>query len=99
MAMVIVRVREDYRWPQARVAGRVFTRGGEVVQESDLNEEIHTSPLLQVEPVEATDAVDATEAAAELAREEGLDLRQVVGTGEGGRVLVGDVREVVGDHD
>jgi pyruvate/2-oxoglutarate dehydrogenase complex dihydrolipoamide acyltransferase (E2) component len=45
--------------------------------------------------VEATDPVEATDAAAELAEAEGVDLRQVVGTGEGGRVLVADVREVV----
>jgi pyruvate/2-oxoglutarate dehydrogenase complex dihydrolipoamide acyltransferase (E2) component len=41
------------------------------------------------------DAVEATDAAAELAEEEGLDLSEIEGTGEGGKVLKGDVRDAL----
>jgi pyruvate/2-oxoglutarate dehydrogenase complex dihydrolipoamide acyltransferase (E2) component len=39
--------------------------------------------------------VDATDAAAELAVEEGVDLTEIYGTGSGGRVLKSDVEKVI----
>lgn len=95
MGLVRVRVRPDYRYRFARVSGRQFHKGGEVYAEGYLDEEIRTSPLLEIEPVEVADEVLATDAARELAGAEGVDLRQVVGSGVDGRVVVADVREEI----
>lgn len=97
MGLMRVAVDPEHRWNRVRVSGREFTKGGEVMAEGHLDEEMRTSPLLVIEPVEATDGVDATAAAVELAEEEGVDLRQVVGTGVGGRILVADVAESLED--
>lgn len=43
-------------------------------------------------PPAATGALDVTDAARELAAEEGVDLYAVEGTGQDGRITVGDVR-------
>lgn len=40
--------------------------------------------------------VDATDSALELAKEQGLDLRGVVGSGAGGRIVKADVEALVG---
>ncbi len=95
-----VKVRGDYRWPRVRVSGREFSKAGEVV-----NEEILGSDLLEIEalsdpepePVDAVRVVDASNAARELAAEEGVDLGEIEGSGEEGRVLVDDVRAVIGE--
>lgn len=44
---------------------------------------------------DGTDTVEATDAAATLAEEEGLDLADIDGTGEGGKVLKGDVQDAL----
>ncbi len=44
---------------------------------------------------DGTDTVEATDAAAKLAEEEDLDLAEVEGTGEGGKVLKGDVQDAL----
>jgi pyruvate/2-oxoglutarate dehydrogenase complex dihydrolipoamide acyltransferase (E2) component len=46
-------------------------------------------------PIPPPVAVDATDAAAELANEHGIDLATVKGTGSNGRITVGDVRALV----
>ena len=89
-----VRVREDYRWGKARVSGREFHKGGEVMAEGHINDEMRASPLLVIEPMEQE--ADATDAASELASEYGLDLAAVEGSGHEGRILVSDVRDAVG---
>jgi|OM-RGC.v1.030106860 Pyruvate/2-oxoglutarate dehydrogenase complex, dihydrolipoamide acyltransferase (E2) component, and related enzymes len=100
VGLVRVAVDPDYRYRFARVAGRMWHKGGEVVQKGDLTEEVRTSPLLQVTPIEADSSavdeifagdVNATAAAVARAEALGVDLRQVVGTGLEGRVLVSDV--------
>jgi pyruvate/2-oxoglutarate dehydrogenase complex dihydrolipoamide acyltransferase (E2) component len=117
MAQYRVRVREDWRWDRAQVAGREFTKAGEVLAEGHINEEMRRSPLLEIEEIapdapvavgsddpadveqttldQAPDAPVATEAAMALAAEHGVDLREVEGTGEDGRVLVADVEAVL----
>jgi len=45
------------------------------------------------DPAPPPPAIDATEAAVKLAGELGIDLADVSGSGEGGRILVSDVRE------
>lgn len=97
MGAVIVRVRKDHRWPQVRVASRIWHKRGTTISEDDLSPEIRQAPVLEIEWLDETDAVDATEAAVELAAEAGIDLRQVAGTGLDGRVLVRDVQEVIDD--
>lgn len=47
----------------------------------------------------AAGEVDATDAAAKLAEDEGIDLRTVTGSGEDGRITIGDVREAVAAKD
>ena len=54
-------------------------------------EEADRLSLLGVIETDA-DVVDATDEARDEARERGVDLATVDGTGEGGRILVGDVR-------
>jgi pyruvate/2-oxoglutarate dehydrogenase complex dihydrolipoamide acyltransferase (E2) component len=114
MARYLVRVREDWCWDRAQVAGREFTKAGEVLAEGHINEEMRRSPLLEIEEIaptaggsddpadveqttldQAPDAPVATEAAMALAAEHGVDLREVEGTGEDGRVLVADVEAVL----
>jgi pyruvate/2-oxoglutarate dehydrogenase complex dihydrolipoamide acyltransferase (E2) component len=94
-----VRVRADYRWPRVRVSGREFSTAGEVINGALLNEEMRASPLLEIEaipePAPEPEGVDATNAARELAAEHGVDLAEVAGSGEEGRVLVDDVRAVI----
>jgi pyruvate/2-oxoglutarate dehydrogenase complex dihydrolipoamide acyltransferase (E2) component len=65
-----------------------------VLAEGHINEEMRRSPLLEIEEI-APDAPVATEAAMALAAEHGVDLREVEGTGEDGRVLVADVEAVL----
>jgi pyruvate/2-oxoglutarate dehydrogenase complex dihydrolipoamide acyltransferase (E2) component len=89
-----VRVKASYRWPRARVAGQEFTKRGEMLAQGYINDEIRASPLLEIDPV-AEPEVDATDAARALAAEHGVDLATVPGSGEDGRVLVDDVREVL----
>lgn len=81
--MYRVRLREDYRWPTAIVNGREFTKIPIELQEVDMTEEIHNSPLLVVEEID-NEVVEATEAAQVLAEQEGLLLGEVAGTGTGG---------------
>jgi pyruvate dehydrogenase E2 component (dihydrolipoamide acetyltransferase) len=51
MARYRVRVREDWRWDRAQVAGREFTKAGEVLAEGHVNEEMRQSPLLEIEEI------------------------------------------------
>lgn len=94
--MYRIKVKAGYRWSQARVAGRAFSKF-EVVElhEVDMSEEIHNSPLLEVEEVRIVALVEATAPAQALANDLGVDVQEVTGTGEDGRVLVRDVRDYV----
>ena len=96
---VVVKVKDSHRWARVRVSGHEFTKAGEVMAEGLVDDEMRQSDLLQIEPVEASDPVPATSAAEELAVEEGIDLHQVAGSGEDGRVLVRDVREAVDERE
>jgi len=46
---VHVAVRENWRWPTARVGGREFSKVGEEMAEGALTEEMRESPLLVLE--------------------------------------------------
>jgi len=46
-----VRVKPDYRWPTARVAGRQFSKAPEIMNEAYVNDEIRASELLEVKAV------------------------------------------------
>jgi len=63
--LVRVRVVEDFRWPVARVAGREFTKAGEVVTESLLDDEMRGSGLLVIEEIEEKPKAKATKSKAE----------------------------------
>jgi pyruvate/2-oxoglutarate dehydrogenase complex dihydrolipoamide acyltransferase (E2) component len=96
--MYDVRVKQDHRWPTVRVSGREFSKAGEVLGESHLNDEIRSSPLLEIEEIvqdQPSDVVDATNAARDLAAEHDIDLAAVDGSGEEGRVLKADVQAVI----
>jgi pyruvate/2-oxoglutarate dehydrogenase complex dihydrolipoamide acyltransferase (E2) component len=89
-----VRVRQDFQHARVTVAGREFLkRAWMMVAETEMCDEILHSPLLEV--VGGGEGVRATDAARELAAEHDVALGEVQGSGEGGRVLVGDVWEVI----
>jgi hypothetical protein len=46
--MFLVRVKPDFRWAEAYVGGRCFTKQPVGVQEGNLTEEMRNSPLLEV---------------------------------------------------
>jgi len=48
--LFMVRVRPDYRWRMARVAGREFSKAPEVLNEAYVNDEMRASDLLVIEP-------------------------------------------------
>ena len=43
--------------------------------------------------------IDATDGAKELASEQSVDLRQVAGTGQDGRITKGDVEDYIAEHE
>lgn len=84
---------------------------GDVVELTEFEANGFSDKLQKVGPVEATKVVgggppaededesessDATGAAVELAAEHNLDLSDISGSGDGGRILVGDVEAVIG---
>lgn len=90
-----VTVRPGYRYPTAQVSGKIFSKRSAVsVSKSSINDEILYSELLDVVEVdkESTE-INATSAAIELAKNEGVDLSQVVGTGNDGRITKADVED------
>ena len=62
-------------------------------------EEAEAAPADEAPEAEEAPAPDATPAAAELAREEGVDLSQVEGSGADGRILVSDVEDAAAEAD
>lgn len=52
MQFYSVKVKPDSRWQSVRVAAREFTKAGVTLQESELNDEIKNSPLLDITPVD-----------------------------------------------
>jgi len=61
MAVVWVKVREDYRWSKVRIAGREFAKQGELMSEKALTEEMVNSPLLVIEMPESCAGTDVAE--------------------------------------
>lgn len=55
----------------------------------------HWIEAIEDEPAE----IDATDAARELAEENGIDLADVAGTGADGRIVIGDIRALLDDED
>ena len=47
--MYRIRVKDDWRWPTARVSGREFTKRGSEFADESVNDEIRNSSLLIVE--------------------------------------------------
>jgi len=65
--------------------------GQEGVAEASLPSSKPDEPETADEPAEP----EATRAAFEMAKSAGLDLADIVGTGDGGKVLAGDVRKAI----
>lgn len=57
--------------------------------------EAEANGLVAIGAVEVTEEVSATDAAEELAEEEGVDLSDVEGTGADGKVLKSDVQDAI----
>lgn len=55
-------------------------------------------PELSADAAVATTRIQATDAARELAKERGIDLGQIKGSGAGGRILLKDVEAAPGDE-
>jgi len=101
-----VRLKEDWRWGAAQVAGREFTKAGVELPEAELSEEIRESPLLEITRIAGQDGsedpisegVQATDAAIRLAEVWEIPLGSIVGTGAGGRVTKRDVERALGEE-
>jgi pyruvate/2-oxoglutarate dehydrogenase complex dihydrolipoamide acyltransferase (E2) component len=55
------------------------------------------TPAATDTPASVASVIDATDAAASLADTLGVDLSEIEGSGTGGRIIVGDVREAAGE--
>lgn len=71
--------------------------GQEGVAEASLPSSKPDEPETADEPAEPAEPAEpeATRAAFEMAKSAGLDLADIVGTGDGGKVLAGDVRKAI----
>ena len=58
-------------------------------------EEAEENGLVAIGAVTMTEEVEATDAAVELAEEEGVDLSEIEGTGSDGKVLKSDVQDAL----
>jgi pyruvate/2-oxoglutarate dehydrogenase complex dihydrolipoamide acyltransferase (E2) component len=85
-----LQIEEEYVDEQGRIVGRARDEAGNVVEET-LDEEGNVPE--RAEDPEAGGAVSATDAARKKARELGVRLSEVEGTGSRGRILVGDVEK------
>jgi pyruvate/2-oxoglutarate dehydrogenase complex dihydrolipoamide acyltransferase (E2) component len=85
-----LQIEEEYVDEQGRIVGRARDEAGNVVEET-LDEEGNVPE--RAEDPEAEGAVSATDAARKKARELGVRLSEVEGTGSRGRILVGDVEK------
>jgi pyruvate/2-oxoglutarate dehydrogenase complex dihydrolipoamide acyltransferase (E2) component len=72
--------------------GETYAPGDEVDMTA---EEAEENGLVAIGAVEVTEEVQATEAAAELAEEEDVDLASIDGTGSGGKILKSDVEDAL----
>lgn len=92
-----VTVARGYRWPRATIAGREFAKNVTVtLAEHEFSDEIARAAskeygILEIKVIYSEDGVDATEGARALAEAEGVDLDQIGGSGQGGRIVKRDV--------
>lgn len=66
-----------------------------VINESDYDESVHELYAGETAPKPRAAEVDATDAARELAEDEGIDLATVEGSGKDGRITKGDVEAAI----
>ena len=83
---------EEYRDEEDRTIGRARDDAGNVVEE-ELDERGNVAGFIGFVGANEVGRREATEAAERKAREMGVDLSGVGGTGSGGRILVRDVKE------
>ena len=83
---------EEYRDEEGRTIGRARDDAGNVVEE-ELDERGNVTGFIGFVGANEVGRREATEAAERKAREMGVDLSGVGGTGSGGRILVRDVKE------
>ena len=85
-----LQIEEEYLDEQGRIVGRARDESGNTVEKT-LDEQGNVSE--RAEDLENGGEVRATDAARRKARELGIRLSEVEGTGSGGRILVGDVHK------
>jgi len=85
-------LKEEYRDEEGRTIGRARDDAGNVVEE-ELDERGNVAGFIGFVGANEVGRREATEAAERKAREMGVDLSGVGGTGSGGRILVRDVKK------
>lgn len=105
MAVYQIKVNSDYRWNDAQVAGRIFSKRTTVTLTQDqITDEILRSDILDITVVDdaeseaisaETNEINATAGAKTLAQEFGIDLANVTGSGVDGRITKADVEAVI----
>jgi pyruvate/2-oxoglutarate dehydrogenase complex dihydrolipoamide acyltransferase (E2) component len=83
---------EEYRDEEGRTIGRARDDAGNVVEE-ELDERGNVAGFIGFVGANEVGRREATKAAERKAREMGVDLSGVGGTGSGGRILVRDVKK------
>ncbi|MEA1998247.1 MAG: E3 binding domain-containing protein [Euryarchaeota archaeon] len=88
------KVKEECRYSTVTsCAGIVFYKFDWSVVPPEREEEALKNKLLEIQGNE----IDATNSAQELAKENGIDLSEIQGTGKDGRILLSDIKEVLDD--
>jgi pyruvate/2-oxoglutarate dehydrogenase complex dihydrolipoamide acyltransferase (E2) component len=80
-----------------RFGTRVFPEEPDVNAVVSIPEDFPTSETERMIP--KTEKVNATDAALELAKAEGIDLSAITGSGTDGRIILNDVRKAVKDRE
>ncbi len=89
----------DYHSPYEGYVSKIFRREGEEVMVGEpiieLSEEPVTLEIKQTQEIQKSEEVIATPAAKRLAREYGIDLKNVKGSGPGGRITQEDILKYI----
>lgn len=92
-----MKIRVDGGWSVTLDHQRSTSASGGVYDISELSAR-DRERVLALDCVELLE-VDATDSARQLARDNDVDLREIEGTGEDGRILKGDVQDAIDNRD